>query len=157
MTFGSEWYRLDDRGEPVPIGGIEDYIAYTGLGEAFPAKGLWGHPKQIVARSNVGNYRISTVFLFLDHNWGPGGPPVLWETMAFRHDKGKAHRENEKTRAKLGIPPRPASDWDNYTGEEYFRCSGSREQAEAQHLRVCKKMARREKIPVANLVLEIPA
>lgn len=27
--------------------------------------------------------RISTVFLGLDHNWSPCGPPVLFETMAF--------------------------------------------------------------------------
>jgi hypothetical protein len=27
---------------------------------------------------------VSTVFLGLDHNWGPGGPPVLFKTMVFR-------------------------------------------------------------------------
>lgn len=26
---------------------------------------------------------ISTVFLGIDHNWNPYGPPVLWETMIF--------------------------------------------------------------------------
>ena len=29
---------------------------------------------------------ISTVFLGLDHNWAPIGPPILWETMAFGID-----------------------------------------------------------------------
>jgi|SRR5262252_1650210 len=30
-----------------------------------------------------GDIRISTVFLGLDHNFSPHGPPVLWETMVF--------------------------------------------------------------------------
>lgn len=27
--------------------------------------------------------QVSTVFLALDHNWSPHGPPILWETMVF--------------------------------------------------------------------------
>jgi hypothetical protein len=30
-----------------------------------------------------GDLRISTVFLGLDHNFGLGGPPILFETMVF--------------------------------------------------------------------------
>ena len=30
-----------------------------------------------------GRCRVSTVFLGLDHNFLPGGPPLLWETMIF--------------------------------------------------------------------------
>jgi hypothetical protein len=30
----------------------------------------------------IGDVRVSTVFLSLDHNWGHG-PPLLWETMVF--------------------------------------------------------------------------
>lgn len=31
----------------------------------------------------VGNIRVSTVFLGIDHNFSKHGPPVLWETMTF--------------------------------------------------------------------------
>jgi hypothetical protein len=36
-----------------------------------------------VAQNTVGDVWVSTVFLGLDHNWGDG-PPLLFETMAFR-------------------------------------------------------------------------
>jgi hypothetical protein len=159
MTFpGSDWYRLDDKGEPVRIGDVNAYIVHTRkYGGEGKAAGLWGHPKQVVARTNVGNFKISTVFLFLDHNWDPRGKPVLWETLVFRCDKGKQHAENQKTRAKLGLPPRKPCGLDLYTGEEYFRCGGSREQAEAQHMKICRKVARREKIKPDALILELPA
>lgn len=32
--------------------------------------------------------RVSTVFLGIDHQWG-NGPPLLWETMVFRDDRGE--------------------------------------------------------------------
>lgn len=35
-----------------------------------------------VARTEVGEVSVSTVFLTIDHSWG-GGPPVLFETMVF--------------------------------------------------------------------------
>ncbi len=31
----------------------------------------------------IGNIRISTIFLGIDHNFSSEGPPVLWETMIF--------------------------------------------------------------------------
>ena len=39
-----------------------------------------------VADDTIGDVRISTVFLGLDHNWNPGGPPLLFETMIFGGD-----------------------------------------------------------------------
>lgn len=39
-----------------------------------------------IALTDVGPYRVSTVFLALDHNFGGGGQPVLWETMVFAQD-----------------------------------------------------------------------
>jgi hypothetical protein len=54
---------------------------------------------------------ISTVFLGMDHKHF-SGPPILWETMVFR--------DNEAL-------------W-------FDRCGGSREQAEAMHEDVCKKV-----------------
>lgn len=38
-----------------------------------------------VGLDEVGETRVSTVFLGLDHNWGDG-PPILFETMVFSND-----------------------------------------------------------------------
>lgn len=43
---------------------------------------------KIVAQENVGNARVSTVFIGLDHSWG-NGPPILFETMVFRGGHGE--------------------------------------------------------------------
>lgn len=32
------------------------------------------------------HYRVSTVWLGLDHNWRPHGPPLIFETMVFEDD-----------------------------------------------------------------------
>jgi hypothetical protein len=39
-----------------------------------------------VAETVVGNARVSTVFLGLDHNFSRSGPPLLFETMVFGGD-----------------------------------------------------------------------
>ena len=44
-----------------------------------------------VAYDAVGEVSVSTVFLGLDHNFGNGGPPVLFETMIF----GGPHDEDQ--------------------------------------------------------------
>jgi len=36
-----------------------------------------------VANDHVGDKRVSTVFLGIDHNFGDEGPPLLFETMVF--------------------------------------------------------------------------
>lgn len=36
-----------------------------------------------MAKTTVGEYEISTVFLGLDHNFFGNGPPILYETMIF--------------------------------------------------------------------------
>lgn len=71
-----------------------------------------------VATSQVGRAWISTVFLALDHNFGRKGPPILWESMVFY--------------------PGP---FDN----DFRRCAGSREQAEAMHLEFVREIT--AKIP----------
>jgi len=38
---------------------------------------------RVVARDQIGESRVSTVFLGLDHNFMGDGPPILWETMVF--------------------------------------------------------------------------
>lgn len=71
-----------------------------------------------VGRKYVGPVFVSTVFLALDYNVKGLGPPILWETTVFG---GKLDQHQE-------------------------RCSGSREQAEAMHVRTVDmvKKARRE-------------
>ena len=43
------------------------------------------HADRRVALDKVGTVRVSTVFLGIDHNFGLGGPPLLFETMVFPH------------------------------------------------------------------------
>jgi hypothetical protein len=71
--------------------------------------------RSIVKQEHFGTAKeimVSTVFLGLNHNWRNDGPPILWETMVF------------------GGP----------LDQEQDRCSGTREQAEAMHERMVKKV-----------------
>lgn len=45
-------------------------------------KFMGGKDNRRVAFTEIGDVRVSTVFLGIDHAWG-GGPPVLFETMVF--------------------------------------------------------------------------
>jgi hypothetical protein len=38
---------------------------------------------KVVANTTVGDYKVSTVWLGLDHQFEPDGPPLLFETMIF--------------------------------------------------------------------------
>lgn len=67
----------------------------------------------IVARLQMGRALVSTVFLGLNHNWGDG-PPLIWETMVF---KGRLDQEQD-------------------------RCSGSRADALAMHLRMVERVSK---------------
>lgn len=42
----------------------------------------WDGDGKIVAKTKVGDYEVSTVYLGLNHNWG-AGPPLIFETMIF--------------------------------------------------------------------------
>jgi len=67
-------YVLDDNGEPLQV---DDVLAWAAWFET-------AHAARVVAQDELaGGVSVSTVFLGLDHNWGFGGPPVLWETMIF--------------------------------------------------------------------------
>ena len=52
------------------------------------------HQDRTVAKSNVGDYWVSTVFLGLDHQWEDNGPPLLFETMVF--GKGPLDERQER-------------------------------------------------------------
>lgn len=68
-------YVLDDAGEPVRE---PDLITWVVWFETATKEG-----RKHIADDTVGPYRVSTVFLGLDHRFGGEGPPVLWETMIF--------------------------------------------------------------------------
>lgn len=65
-----------------------------------------------VARTQIGDADVSTVFLGLDHNFSGGGPPLIFETLVFGG---------------------------TYDGE-MMRCS-SWQQAEAAHKAMCERVA----------------
>lgn len=46
-----------------------------------------------VAREEVNGHLVSTVFLGTDHNFGSGGPPLLFETMVFPADSAFASQD----------------------------------------------------------------
>ena len=70
---------------------------------------------RVVKQENLGAYFVSTVFLGLDHRFGRGGRPLLFETMVFQR---RGHEEN------LNIQER-CSTW---------------QEAEAQHARVAAEI-----------------
>ncbi len=90
---------LDERGTPVLEPDITKWAQWFEKAERH------------VADEKIGESRISTVFLGLDHSFG-SGPPVLWETMVFG---GKLDQDQA-------------------------RCSGSREQAEAMHAKMVARV-----------------
>ena len=83
-------YILDESGEPV----LEpDLLRFSRWWEAADRR---------LFDDLVGDERVSTVFLGMDHGFGKG-PPVLWETMVFggQHD-GFQQRYSSKASAMAG-------------------------------------------------------
>ena len=68
-----------------------------------------------VAITQVEGCIVSTAFLGIDYSFS--GPPIVWETMVFKGEE---------------------SLW-------FDRCGGSREQAEAMHDRMCRKILDRRR------------
>lgn len=101
----SDKYILDANGEPIPARNLMEWANW------FEG----GHNQRIVKQEMVGDVKISTVFLSLNHNYEQDGPPILWETMTFKDGD-----ENDQD-----------------------RCSGSREQAMAMHERMVEKVKAR--------------
>lgn len=56
------------------------------------------HTRRQLARSAVPHGRVSTVFLGLDHNFDPAGPPLVFETMVF----GGPHDQYQRRYATYG-------------------------------------------------------
>lgn len=92
-------YILDEQGKPVVERNLFKWAAW------------YENAERHVACELIGESKVSTVFLALDHAFG-SEPPVLWETMVF------------------GGPLNLEQD----------RCGGSREQAEAMHARMVERV-----------------
>jgi hypothetical protein len=76
----SDKYVLDGK-MPRKVGSLEEWARWFETAERH------------VAKDEIGEARVSTVFLGIDHRWGDG-PPLLFETMIF----GGPHTEYQ-TRA----------------------------------------------------------
>lgn len=72
------WWILDENHTPQYIG--YDYERITDYHTQ-----VWKR----VEETQVGSYRISTVFLGIDHNFFGEGPPLLFETMVFCRGSGR--------------------------------------------------------------------
>jgi len=79
----------------------------------------FGTHKRVVCQETIAQNRVSTIFLGIDHSFLEIGPPILWETMTFG--------------AKLD-------------GDQE-RCAGSKEQAEAMHEQMVKRVCEAYGIP----------
>ena len=64
-------YILDENNEPVPCEDVSVWAFWFEDG-----------PRRVVQQDTVGDVKVSTVFLGLDHSFGQG-KPVLGETMIF--------------------------------------------------------------------------
>lgn len=103
----SDMYILDEKGNPILEPDLDKWAK-------------WFHTtNRHVAKTTVGKYWISTVFLGVNHNFSLYGPPVLWETMVF--NKRKVSKRE-------------------YRDIWMDRCAGTKEQAEAMHQQMVKKV-----------------
>lgn len=86
------WYVLDENDNPVRE------TDHKVINREFKSE------RRIIKIDNVSEFvRVSTVFLMLDHNYIPGGPPVLFETMIFGGDHdGYQDRYTTKAEALIG-------------------------------------------------------
>src|SRR5262245_16039881 len=69
--FESRWYILDHEHQPVPV----DMMTW--------AQWFARLESRHVADDRIGDIRISTVFMGLDHSYYDDDPPLIFETMIF--------------------------------------------------------------------------
>lgn len=89
---------------------MKHYVLIEGQTVAVDDLTQWAQWYELAARTGllriaetlVGEYRVSTVFLGLDHNFG-GGPPLLFETMTFAlGESGEQWRYTTQEQALAG-------------------------------------------------------
>jgi hypothetical protein len=97
--------------EPVPCDDLMEWARWFGTADRH------------VAKTRVGQFWVSTVFLGLDHRFGNAGPPLLFETMVFDESTEEGRRGGE---ADFG----------------FDRCS-TWEEAQASHARAVEEARQR--------------
>lgn len=66
--------------------------------------------ERTVAKTDVGGYHVSTVWLGLDHRFGGKGPPLIFETMVFPAEEPDDRRRAEEEDERLYIPIRTPTE-----------------------------------------------
>lgn len=102
-------YILDANGEPVLEPDLLKWASWYEDGQKTRVR--------VVACEAIGDCKVSTVFLAMDHRFTSEGDPILWETMIFG---GGLDMDQD-------------------------RCCGSREQALAMHARMVERVKARQK------------
>ncbi len=90
-------YILDADGMPVPAPNPRDWAMWIRQAQR-------GDPPAVrIAFDKIGDANVSTVFLGMDHSFGLGLEPILWETMVFggQHD-GEFWRYSSRGEALAG-------------------------------------------------------
>lgn len=81
-TRKTDKYVLDDNGNPVPEPDLMAWGTWMQTGD------------RTIKKTKIGDIKVSTVFLGLDHNYLGQGPPLLYETMCFRADGQVVERDD---------------------------------------------------------------
>ncbi len=113
-------YKLDDRGEPVPVHtrredgsmNVEALIEWGRFMEEIQVR-------RVLLTEVVAGTFVSTVFLGLDHNFYASGPPILWETMVWTE-----------------VAPPPAQQWRNREWWDIERRYSNQSEARDGHAEV---------------------
>lgn len=80
-------YILDEQGNPKEVDNILEWARWFETAD------------RIVAKTKVGKFDVSTVFLGIDHSFGQG-PPLLYETMIFGSGMDGEYQERYPTKMK---------------------------------------------------------
>lgn len=127
-TFGAmQYYKLDETRTPIPCT-QEEYIEWMKDGHKGRTE------RRRIAWDEVENYKISTVFLMIDHNFWGVGDPLLFETMIFGpeeppdqsqwryttyedalqgHHRAVTYVERYLHAKRIGLPPPPTPALDH--------------------------------------------
>jgi len=83
----SDFYILDENKNPIET----DLLTWG----AFLEKEAYKN--RIVGKTKIGDKKVSTVFLGLDHRWDMDKPPLIFETMVFEDNRNEIHMERYST------------------------------------------------------------
>jgi hypothetical protein len=130
------------------VAGLIEYWILDQNHELVPADLLvWGRwfekPENRFVRSEeIGPFQVSTIFLGFDHrirvlSGQEEGPPLLFETMAFRPSTAKERRESLDAQQRLGVSGMPHLR----EGIAQERCS-TWDEALEQHQRIADQVRR---------------